>query len=80
MLVEGDRAVREMLKAALSTDAYTFVEANKGAEALGLFRKGQFDLVIVDLALGATRWLPWTSLTVIANCRSSEADADQRHW
>jgi DNA-binding response OmpR family regulator len=40
-----------MLKAALSIDAYTVVEANNGAEALGLFRNGGFDLVMVDLEM-----------------------------
>ena len=36
LLVEDDRAVREMLKTALSENAYTVVEANNGAEAFGL--------------------------------------------
>src|ERR1035441_6320980 len=39
LLVEDDRAVREMLKTALSENAYTVVEANNGAEAFGLDRK-----------------------------------------
>jgi CheY-like chemotaxis protein len=51
LLVEDDRGFREMLKAALSGDAYTVVEANNGAEALGLFRTGRFDLVMVDLEM-----------------------------
>ena len=51
LLVEDDRSVRETLKAALSLDAHTVVEANNGAEALGLFRSGRFDLVMLDLEL-----------------------------
>jgi len=51
LLVEDDRRVREMLKMALAIDAYTVVEANNGAEALGLFRNGRFDLVMVDFEM-----------------------------
>ena len=51
LLVEDDRAVREMLKTALSLDASTVVEANNGAEALGLFRSGGFDLVMTDFEI-----------------------------
>ena len=51
LLVEDDRAVREMLKTALSENAYTVVEANNGAEAFGLFRNGRFDLVMVDFEM-----------------------------
>jgi CheY-like chemotaxis protein len=40
-----------MLKTALSIDAYSVVEANNGAEALGLFRNGGFDLVMLDLEM-----------------------------
>jgi CheY-like chemotaxis protein len=40
-----------MLKMALAIDAYTVVEANNGAEALGLFRNGRFDLVMVDFEM-----------------------------
>jgi putative two-component system response regulator len=51
LLVDDDRGVREMLKTALASDAYNVVEANNGAEALGLFRNGRFDLVIVDFEM-----------------------------
>jgi DNA-binding response OmpR family regulator len=51
LLVEDDRGFREMLKAALSVHPYTIVEANNGAEALGLFRHGGFDLVMTDFEL-----------------------------
>jgi CheY-like chemotaxis protein len=51
LLVEDDRAVREMFKTALSLDAHTVVEANNGAEALGLFRNGRFDLVMADFEM-----------------------------
>ena len=35
LLVEDDRGVRELLKAALSVIAFTVVEANNGAEVSG---------------------------------------------
>ena len=44
-------AAREMLKATLAGDPYTIVEANNGAEALGLFRNGGFDLVMTDFEI-----------------------------
>jgi CheY-like chemotaxis protein len=37
-----------MVKLLLCQDGYAVVEANNGAEALGLFSRGQFDLVMTD--------------------------------
>ena len=51
LLVEDDRGFREMLGAILRTESYSVIEANNGAEALGLFREGPFDLVMLDLGL-----------------------------
>jgi two-component system phosphate regulon response regulator PhoB len=75
LLVEDDRAVREMLKTALSENAYTVVEANNGAEAFGLFRNGRFDLVMVDfempflkgdeLAARIKKLAPWQPILMI---------------
>jgi CheY-like chemotaxis protein len=51
LLVEDERVVREALRALLSLDAHTVVEANNGAEAFALFRSGQFDLVLTDFEM-----------------------------
>jgi CheY-like chemotaxis protein len=51
LLVEDERIVREMVKLLLSQDGFTVVEANNGAEALGLFVQGQFDLVMTDFEM-----------------------------
>jgi len=48
LLVEDEQVVREALRLLLSRDAHAVVEANNGAEALALFRKERFDLVITD--------------------------------
>jgi CheY-like chemotaxis protein len=48
LLVEDERVVREMVKTLLSQVGYAVVEANNGAEALGLFARGHFDLVMTD--------------------------------
>jgi two-component system response regulator PilR (NtrC family) len=48
LLVEDERVVREALRLLLSRDAHTVVEANNGAEAMALFHKERFDLVITD--------------------------------
>jgi CheY-like chemotaxis protein len=51
LLVEDERAVREALRLLFTLDAHTVVEANNGAEALALFRNGQFDLVVTDFEM-----------------------------
>jgi len=51
LLVEDERVVREMVKLLLSQDGFAVVEANNGAEALGLFSRGQFDLVMTDFEM-----------------------------
>src|ERR1017187_1873810 len=48
LLVDDERLVREMIRLLLRQDGYTVVEANNGAEALGLFTRSQFDLVVTD--------------------------------
>ncbi len=51
LVVDDDSQLREVLKALLALDDHTVVEANNGAEALGLFKPGRFDLVITDLKM-----------------------------
>jgi CheY-like chemotaxis protein len=51
LLVEDERVVRETVKALLSQVGYHIVEANNGAEALGLFARGNFDLVVTDFEM-----------------------------
>ena len=51
LLVEDERVVREALRLFLLLDDHTVVEANNGAEALALFRSGQFDLVMTDFEM-----------------------------
>jgi len=51
LLVEDERVVREMVKLLLRHDGYAVVEANNGAEALGLFGRGSFDLVMTDFEM-----------------------------
>jgi CheY-like chemotaxis protein len=48
LLVDDERLVRELTSQLLRQDGHTVVEANNGAEALGLFARGQFDLVVTD--------------------------------
>jgi CheY-like chemotaxis protein len=51
LLVDDESGVREALKLLLSDDSHTVVEANNGAEALDLFRKSRFDLVMTDFRI-----------------------------
>jgi CheY-like chemotaxis protein len=51
LLVEDERVVRDMIKTLLSKVGYSVVEANNGAEALGLFARGNFDLVMTDFEM-----------------------------
>ena len=51
LLVDDEREVREAVRRMLAQDRHVVVEANNGAEALSLFVRNQFDLVITDLEL-----------------------------
>ena len=51
LLVEDERSVRDTLRQLLCLDDHTVVEANNGAEALGLFAQHQFDVVLTDYVM-----------------------------
>jgi DNA-binding response OmpR family regulator len=51
LLVEDEQFVRERFRSLLSRAHCNVVEANNGAEALTLFHRGQFDLVILDFEI-----------------------------
>ena len=55
LLVEDDRVLREILRRLLVQDSHTVVEATNGAEALTLFCKGAFDLVVTDFEMPALK-------------------------
>jgi CheY-like chemotaxis protein len=48
LLVEDERWVRECIKRLLWLDAHTVTEAANGSEAVALFVKDEFDIVITD--------------------------------
>lgn len=51
LLVDDEQGMRDVVKLLLSEDSHTVVEANNGAEALDLFRKSRFDLVMTDFRI-----------------------------
>jgi CheY-like chemotaxis protein len=51
LLVEDERSLRETLGHLLRLDEHTVVEANNGAEALGMFAPDRFDVVLTDYML-----------------------------
>ena len=51
LMVDDQPSVREAIALLLSLDEHTIVEAADGAEALALFKPGQFDLVITDFEM-----------------------------
>ncbi len=51
LLVEDEGLVRELIGRLLAKDEHTVIEANNGAEALSLFTKGRFDLVLTDFEI-----------------------------
>jgi len=55
LLVEDERSVRDTLRELLRHDDHTVIEANNGAEALSLFAKDQFDLVLTDCVMPFVR-------------------------
>jgi two-component system sensor histidine kinase EvgS len=48
LLVEDEGPVRDVLRELLHCDDHTVVEANNGAEALGIFAQSRFDVVLTD--------------------------------
>jgi len=55
LLADDNVIVREVLCRILELDDHSVTEANNGAEALDLFIKGQFDLVVTDLEMPVMR-------------------------
>jgi len=51
LVVDDDRGMRELLEILLTREGYDVRSASGGREALGLFRKETFDLVITDLKM-----------------------------
>jgi len=51
LVVDDDPFIRDTVKAMLMCDGYTVKTASSGGEALALFEKGKFDLVITDFAM-----------------------------
>jgi len=51
LLVDDEGIVRESIRLLLSMDNHTVVEANNGVEALYLFTRAEFDLVVTDFQI-----------------------------
>jgi CheY-like chemotaxis protein len=51
LLVDDEPSIRGCFRMMLEIDDHTVTEANNGAEALELFTKGQFDLVMTDFEM-----------------------------
>jgi CheY-like chemotaxis protein len=51
LLVDDERSVRDMIRQLLRQDDHTVVEANNGAEALGLYAQDRFDVVLIDCVM-----------------------------
>jgi CheY-like chemotaxis protein len=51
LIADDQPEVRETMRLLLGLDDHTVVEASNGVEALALFVRGQFDLVITDYAM-----------------------------
>jgi CheY-like chemotaxis protein len=51
LLVDDEPIVRESIGMLLSLDKHTVVETTNGDEALSLFARGQFDLVVTDFQI-----------------------------
>src|SRR5262245_17846997 len=51
LVAEDEESVRQAISMLLSLDEHKVTEAQNGAEALDLFSKGKFDLVITDFEM-----------------------------
>lgn len=75
LLVDDEQHIRKSIKLLLARDDHSVVEANNGAEALVLFARGQFDLVMTDsempflkgseLAAKIRQLAPWQPILMI---------------
>ena len=89
LLVDDQREVREGIKLMLAEDGHSVVEANNGAEALNLFARGKFDLVVTDfrmpfvtgdeLACRIKQIAPWQPILMVTAygeqpCKSNPVD------
>jgi CheY-like chemotaxis protein len=55
LLVDDQREVREAIKLLLSFDEHEVTEAANGQEALNIFEKGSFDLILTDYSMPVMR-------------------------
>jgi two-component system response regulator (stage 0 sporulation protein F) len=53
LIVDDERSVRTLLRAALETDRHHVFEASNGRRALECYRNTSVDLIITDLAMPA---------------------------
>lgn len=67
LVVDGDEAVRALLRITLPVDDFTLVEARDGGEALALAERQRPDLVILD-----ARLLAGSGVDVIAGLRREQ--------
>ena len=51
LVVDDDHAMRLALSESLESCGYDIVAAENGREALELFKKGKFDLVVTDMKM-----------------------------
>jgi DNA-binding response OmpR family regulator len=51
LLIDDDRALRELMKMSLELDGYEVVVAADGKKAVTLFEQGNFDLIVLDLVM-----------------------------
>jgi DNA-binding response OmpR family regulator len=55
LLVEDEERVRAVTRMLLKMQGYQVTEAGDGEEALALFRKGKFDIVVTDFCMPRLR-------------------------
>ena len=55
LLVEDEQPLRSVLRMMLEPEGHQVTEASNGAEALNLFKLGEFDLVITDFEMPAMK-------------------------
>ena len=51
LVVDDDKAIRDVVRIALSTAGHTVEEAGDGAEAIAKGHSGRFDLIVLDVGL-----------------------------
>ena len=73
LIIDDERAIRNVLKDILNNEGYTTDEATDGEEGLKKFKLANFDLVLCDIKMPKIDGILWNGLnqinSITGDCR-----------